>query len=122
MKCTFKPVIALLISLSSFSLFAQDATTVVTPTTNPSAVVTNPPANPNAPAIPTIPIPGTTPTINTSAADDAINTNVQGKISADTLLAGTNITTATVNGVVTLNGTVSTQAQLTEAIRVTHTV
>ncbi len=111
MSQLIKLMIFISISLIGFSLFAQGEMTTTTPQANPSSTTT-----------PLIPIPNTMPTIDTSAGDSAINTNVQDKITSDSMLNGANIIVSTVNGVVTLSGTVTSADQSKEAIRITKII
>lgn len=54
--------------------------------------------------------------------DTTLTNDINSKLSQSTTLTGSSITATTKKGVVTLNGTVETKAQIKEAIKITKSV
>ena len=103
----FMCLIAFAFSTTSFAeTKAYTSTGAVAPTANTETGTVTTPAPPKT----------ATPQLNVDDAD--ITASVQGKLAKDPMLAGSNITVITNGGVVTLDGTVNSQGQADEAVKI----
>lgn len=124
MKASIKTLTLLSAALISASVWAESTQMSPTPSTTYNATTnTSTNATPNT---------STTTTTNTnmpnqqltsnSSVDAGLISGVQGKIAQDNLLKDFNISVSSTEGVVTLNGTVNSQAQADAALNAARSV
>lgn len=114
------------VSVPSGNPQSNSNTTNVNVTPNPNQPPANYPPPTNYPTIQGMPseqapMPYST-TPGSALSDSDITTNVQARIMGDASLMGTNIKVKTINGVVTLEGTASTQEQVETAGKIAKSV